>query len=50
MVMFVITLSAYRILLHVSFLSPVVVLLLWIKPMARDFLANAPMGKTSVTL
>lgn len=33
-----------------SFLSPVIVLVLWVKPMARDFLANAPMGKTSVTL
>uniref|UniRef100_H3D6N9 Transmembrane protein 161A n=1 Tax=Tetraodon nigroviridis TaxID=99883 RepID=H3D6N9_TETNG len=37
-------------LLHVSFLSPVLVLVLWVKPIARDFLANAPMGKTSVTL
>ncbi|XP_003974125.3 transmembrane protein 161A [Takifugu rubripes] len=37
-------------LLHLSFLSPVLVLILWVKPMARDFLANAPMGKTSVTL
>ncbi|KAM7410212.1 hypothetical protein PAMA_001588 [Pampus argenteus] len=39
-----------QILLHMSFLSPVIVLVLWVKPMARDFLANAPMGKTSVTL
>ncbi|XP_071377621.1 transmembrane protein 161A [Centroberyx affinis] len=39
-----------QILLHMSFLSPVIVLVLWIKPIARDFLANAPMGKTSVTL
>ncbi|XP_014823263.1 PREDICTED: transmembrane protein 161A [Poecilia mexicana] len=39
-----------QILLHMSFLSPVVVLVLWVKPIARDFLANAPMGKTSVTL
>ncbi|KAG7258290.1 hypothetical protein CRUP_037023 [Coryphaenoides rupestris] len=35
---------------HISFLSPVIIVLLWIKPIARDFLANAPMGKTSVTL
>uniref|UniRef100_A0A8C8IIZ3 Transmembrane protein 161A n=1 Tax=Oncorhynchus tshawytscha TaxID=74940 RepID=A0A8C8IIZ3_ONCTS len=27
-----------------------VVIVLWIKPIARDFLGNAPMGKTSVTL
>ncbi|KAM3875640.1 transmembrane protein 161A [Diretmus argenteus] len=39
-----------QILLHMSFLSPVIVVVLWIKPIARDFLANAPMGKTSVTL
>ncbi|XP_035268384.1 transmembrane protein 161A [Anguilla anguilla] len=39
-----------QILLHMSFLSPLVVLLLWVKPIARDFLANAPMGKTTVTL
>ncbi|XP_066551852.1 transmembrane protein 161A [Amia ocellicauda] len=39
-----------QILLHTSFLSPVVVLLMWVKPIARDFLENAPMGKTSVTL
>ncbi|XP_074491737.1 transmembrane protein 161A [Sebastes fasciatus] len=39
-----------QILLHLSFLSPVIVLVLWIKPIARDFLANAPMGKTSVTI
>uniref|UniRef100_A0A665SUT8 Transmembrane protein 161A n=1 Tax=Echeneis naucrates TaxID=173247 RepID=A0A665SUT8_ECHNA len=39
-----------QILLHMSFLSPVIVLVLWVKPIARDFLANAPMGKTSITI
>uniref|UniRef100_G3PI84 Transmembrane protein 161A n=1 Tax=Gasterosteus aculeatus aculeatus TaxID=481459 RepID=G3PI84_GASAC len=39
-----------QILLHLSFLSPVIVLVLWVKPLARDFLANAPMGKTSITI
>lgn len=39
-----------QILLHMSFLSPLVILVLWIKPIARDFLGNAPLGKTSVTL
>ncbi|XP_061681796.1 transmembrane protein 161A [Syngnathoides biaculeatus] len=39
-----------QILLHMSFLSPVVVLILWVKPMARDFLANAPLGKSSIML
>ncbi|KAG5276167.1 hypothetical protein AALO_G00128610 [Alosa alosa] len=37
-------------LLHISFLSPLLVIVLWVKPIARDFLANAPMGKTTVTL
>ncbi|KAJ8270085.1 hypothetical protein GJAV_G00110150 [Gymnothorax javanicus] len=39
-----------KILLHFSFLSPILVLILWVKPVARDFLANAPMGKTTITL
>uniref|UniRef100_A0A8C5G524 Transmembrane protein 161A n=1 Tax=Gouania willdenowi TaxID=441366 RepID=A0A8C5G524_GOUWI len=39
-----------QILLHMSFLSPVVILILWVKPIARDFLASAPMGKTSITI
>ncbi|CAL8308571.1 unnamed protein product [Lota lota] len=39
-----------QICLHIGFLSPVIIVLLWIKPIARDFLANAPMGKTSITL
>lgn len=39
-----------QILLHMSFLSPLVIIVMWIKPIARDFLGNAPMGKTSVTL
>ncbi|XP_056614919.1 transmembrane protein 161A [Triplophysa dalaica] len=39
-----------QILLQISFLSPLVVVVMWIKPIARDFLGNAPMGKTSITL
>ncbi|KAL1023050.1 hypothetical protein UPYG_G00035830 [Umbra pygmaea] len=39
-----------QLLLHMGFLAPVVVIVLWIKPIARDFLGNAPMGKSSVTL
>ncbi|KAJ8357733.1 hypothetical protein SKAU_G00205270 [Synaphobranchus kaupii] len=39
-----------KILLHISFLSPVLVLMMWVKPIARDFLANAPIGKTTITL
>ncbi|KAL2089598.1 hypothetical protein ACEWY4_014286 [Coilia grayii] len=37
-------------LLHLGFLSPLLIIVLWVKPIARDFLANAPMGKTTVTL
>lgn len=39
-----------QILLHMGFLAPVIVVVLWIKPIARDFLANAPMGKTTITI
>uniref|UniRef100_A0A8C9V1E0 Transmembrane protein 161A n=1 Tax=Scleropages formosus TaxID=113540 RepID=A0A8C9V1E0_SCLFO len=39
-----------QVLLHASFLSPVLVLVLWVKPIARDFLENAPVGKSTVTL
>ncbi|KAL4608053.1 transmembrane protein 161A isoform X1 [Arapaima gigas] len=39
-----------QVLLHISFLSPVLILMLWVKPIARDFLGKAPMGKTTVTL
>ncbi|OWK11800.1 TMEM161A [Cervus elaphus hippelaphus] len=37
-------------LLHTSFLSPLFVLWLWTKPMARDFLHQAPLGHTSFSL
>lgn len=39
-----------QILLHMSFMSPIIVLILWVKPIARDFLDNAPIGKTSITI
>lgn len=41
---------APRLLLHTSFLSPLFVLWLWTKPMARDFLHQAPLGRTSFSL
>lgn len=41
---------APRFLLHTSFLSPLFVLWLWTKPMARDFLHQAPFGSTSFSL
>ncbi|XP_042198811.1 transmembrane protein 161A isoform X1 [Callorhinchus milii] len=37
-------------LLHISFLSPVLVLLLWVKPVARNFVLNAPLGKEKLPL
>ncbi|ELR54573.1 Transmembrane protein 161A, partial [Bos mutus] len=37
-------------LLHTSFLSPLFVLWLWTKPMARDFLHQAPLGRRSFSL
>ncbi|KAE8632619.1 hypothetical protein XENTR_v10001601 [Xenopus tropicalis] len=39
-----------QLLLHMSFLPPVIVVVLWIRPITRDFLLNAPMGKESVEL
>ncbi|KAM5191281.1 transmembrane protein 161A [Mantella aurantiaca] len=39
-----------QLLLHASFLSPVIVVVLWIRPITRDLLLNAPMGKESVQL
>lgn len=37
-------------LLHTSFLSPLFVLWLWTKPIARDFLHQAPFGGTPYSL
>ncbi|XP_066460635.1 transmembrane protein 161A [Eleutherodactylus coqui] len=39
-----------QLLLHASFLPPVIVVLMWIRPITRDFLLNAPMGKEKVQL
>ncbi|XP_061870951.1 transmembrane protein 161A [Colius striatus] len=39
-----------QVLLHVSFLAPVLVVVMWIKPISRDFLLHAPMGKHTVQL
>ncbi|XP_053558890.1 transmembrane protein 161A [Bombina bombina] len=39
-----------QLLLHASFLPPVIVVVLWIRPITRDLLLNAPMGKESVQL
>nr|KAF6402718.1 transmembrane protein 161A [Rousettus aegyptiacus] len=37
-------------LLHTSFLSPLFILWLWTRPIARDFLHQAPFGKTHFSL
>ncbi|XP_062034695.1 transmembrane protein 161A isoform X2 [Lepus europaeus] len=39
-----------QLLLHTSFLSPVIILWLWTRPIARDFLQQAPLGGASVSL
>ncbi|NXT83815.1 T161A protein, partial [Zapornia atra] len=39
-----------QVLLHVSFLAPVVVVVMWIRPISRDFLLHAPMGKQTVQI
>ncbi|XP_038240125.1 transmembrane protein 161A isoform X2 [Dermochelys coriacea] len=39
-----------QILLHVSFLAPLVVVVMWIKPISRDLLLHAPMGKQTVQI
>ncbi|NXF78509.1 T161A protein, partial [Sclerurus mexicanus] len=39
-----------QVLLHVSFLAPVLVVVMWVKPISRDFLLHAPMGKETVQI
>ncbi|XP_077188105.1 transmembrane protein 161A isoform X2 [Paroedura picta] len=39
-----------QLLLHTSFLAPVIVVLLWVKPISRDLLLHAPMGKETVQI
>jgi len=34
----------------VSFLAPVLMVVMWIKPISRDFLLHAPMGKQTVQM
>ncbi|XP_055514642.1 transmembrane protein 161A isoform X2 [Leucoraja erinacea] len=37
-------------LLYANFLSPVIILLLWVKPISRDFVISAPYGSEKVEL
>jgi hypothetical protein len=39
-----------RFLLHASFLSPLFILWVWTKPIARDFLRQAPSGEAPFSL
>uniref|UniRef100_A0A8U8C1I4 Transmembrane protein 161A n=1 Tax=Geospiza parvula TaxID=87175 RepID=A0A8U8C1I4_GEOPR len=39
-----------QVLLHVGFVAPVLVVLLWVRPLARDFLLQAPLGKQTVQI
>ncbi|XP_060088668.1 transmembrane protein 161A [Heteronotia binoei] len=39
-----------QLLLHTSFLAPVITILLWVKPISRDLLLHAPMGKETVQI
>ncbi|KFO81638.1 Transmembrane protein 161A, partial [Cuculus canorus] len=39
-----------QVLLHASFLAPILVVMMWIKPISRDFLLHAPMGKQRVQI
>ncbi|XP_072338393.1 transmembrane protein 161A isoform X2 [Scyliorhinus torazame] len=40
----------WPILLHANFLSPIIILLLWVKPITRDFVMNTPFGKEKMEL
>ncbi|XP_071302035.1 transmembrane protein 161B-like [Agelaius tricolor] len=37
-------------LLHINFLSPLLMVLLWVKPITKDYIMNPPFGKESVPL
>ncbi|NWH70071.1 T161A protein, partial [Piaya cayana] len=39
-----------QVLLHVGFLAPVLVVVMWIKPVSRDFMLHAPVGKQTVQI
>lgn len=39
-----------RFLLHINFLSPLLMVLLWVKPITKDYILNPPLGKESVPL
>lgn len=40
----------FRTLLHINFLAPLIMLLLWVKPITKDYITNPTFGKDSVPL
>ncbi|NXW23746.1 T161B protein, partial [Circaetus pectoralis] len=42
--------SSFRTLLHINFLAPLFMVLLWVKPITKDYIMNPPLGKESVPL
>ncbi|NWS92097.1 T161B protein, partial [Toxostoma redivivum] len=42
--------SSSRTLLHINFLSPLLMVLLWVKPITKDYIMNPPLGKETVSL
>ncbi|XP_043920092.1 transmembrane protein 161B isoform X2 [Protopterus annectens] len=37
-------------LLHINFLAPLIMVLMWIKPITKDYIINPPLGKESIPL
>ncbi|XP_069631439.1 transmembrane protein 161B-like isoform X4 [Haliaeetus albicilla] len=37
-------------LLHINFLAPLLMVLLWVKPITKDYIMNPPLGKESIPL
>ncbi|XP_038661256.1 transmembrane protein 161B isoform X6 [Scyliorhinus canicula] len=37
-------------LFHLNFLSPLIIVLLWVKPITKDYIMNPPLGKESIPL
>ncbi|XP_048383180.1 transmembrane protein 161B isoform X5 [Stegostoma tigrinum] len=37
-------------LFHINFLSPLIIVLLWVKPITKDYIMNPPLGKESIPL
>nr|XP_020639416.1 transmembrane protein 161B isoform X4 [Pogona vitticeps] len=39
-----------QMLLHINFLAPLLMVLLWVKPITKDYIMNPPLGKENVPL